>query len=122
MDNFKSVNDTYGHDAGDTVLKVFARVLRKQSRDNDFVARYGGEEFVMVLPETTIDGAKQFANKLRVVLEKNRFVYKEKRLKITISGGVTQRSEVEDIPRLIKMADEFVYKAKEAGRNQIFPK
>lgn len=122
IDFFKKINDTYGHEAGDRVLKVFCKVLKKESRELDFIARYGGEEFVMILPETTLEGAKQFAGKLRIVLQKNRFVYKDDRIKLTISGGICQRSEVDTIEEQIKIADEYVYKAKEAGRNMILPK
>ncbi len=122
IDHFKKINDNYGHDAGDAVLRVFAKVLRQQSRDVDFIARFGGEEFVIVMPETTKEGAKQFANKLRLILQKNRFVYKEHRLKLTVSGGIGQRSESETIEELVKTADSYVYEAKAAGRNRILPK
>lgn len=122
IDFFKKINDTYGHDAGDKVLKVFAKVLKRESRDIDFVARFGGEEFVMLLPETTDEGAKQFAGKLRLILEKNRFVYKDQRIKLTISGGICQRSDAESIEDLVKKSDGFVYEAKNSGRNQILPK
>ncbi len=122
IDHFKKINDTYGHDAGDAVLRIFAKVLKKESRDNDFVGRFGGEEFVMLLPETTVEGGKQFAGKVRLILQKNRFVYKEHRLKLTISGGVCQRSDVDSIEELVKTADSYVYEAKNAGRNMILPK
>jgi diguanylate cyclase (GGDEF)-like protein len=122
IDHFKKINDTYGHDAGDTVLRIFSKVLKKESRDIDFVARFGGEEFVMLLPETTAEGAKRFAEKLRLILQKNRFVHKEQRIKLTISGGICQRSAVDSIEELVKTADKFVYEAKNAGRNMILPK
>ena len=121
IDFFKKINDTYGHDAGDAVLKVFAKVLKKQSRDNDFVARFGGEEFVMVLPETTFEGTKQFATKLRLVLQKNRFVYKDQRISLTVSGGISQRSQWDNNAEMIKEADSSLYQAKETGRNKILP-
>ena len=122
IDFFKKINDNYGHDAGDAVLRVFAKVLRKESRDIDFVARFGGEEFVIILPETTQKGAKQFADKLRLILEKNRFVYKDQRIKLTVSGGIAQRSDTENIETLVKKADNYVYEAKNAGRNLILPR
>jgi diguanylate cyclase len=122
IDYFKKINDTYGHDAGDRVLQVFAKVLKRESRDLDFVARFGGEEFVMLLPETTNEGAKQFAGKLRLILQKNRFIYKDQRIKLTISGGICQRSDAESIEDLVKKADNYVYEAKNAGRNMILPK
>ena len=121
IDHFKKINDTYGHDAGDVILRIFAKVLKKESRDIDFIARFGGEEFVMILPETTQKGAKQFADKLRLILEKNSFVYKDKRIKLTISGGICQRSDSENIEDLVKRADNYVYEAKNDGRNMILP-
>lgn len=122
IDFFKKINDNYGHDAGDRVLKVFAKVLKKESRDLDFIARFGGEEFVILLPETTLQGAKKFADKLRLIFQKNRFVYKDRRIELTISGGICQRSEVESVQEQLKCADDYVYQAKESGRNMILPK
>ena len=121
IDHFKKINDTYGHDAGDAVLKVLAKLLKKESRANDFVARYGGEEFVLVLPEITLEGAKRMAAKLSALLQKNRFVYKEHRIALTVSGGIALRSEWENNREMIKHADELLYVAKQNGRNQILP-
>ncbi len=121
IDHFKKINDTYGHDAGDAVLRVFAKLLKKQSRDIDFVARFGGEEFVILLPETSLEGTKQFASKLKAVLEKNRFVYKENRMKVSVSGGVAQRSDYESNDEMVKAADDLVYQAKSTGRDKILP-
>ena len=121
IDHFKKINDSYGHDAGDVVLKIFGKVLRKESRDIDFVARYGGEEFVIVLPETSLEGTKRFATKLRLILEKNRFVYKDKRLKLTVSGGIGQRSDYDSVKEQLIDADAKLYKAKDSGRNIILP-
>lgn len=91
-DYFKRINDTYGHAAGDEVLKEFAAILNAQLRKSDFVARVGGEEFVMVLPETNLEGAVQAAIKLRTRIKSHPFLG-EKALKITASFGLASGSE-----------------------------
>ena len=119
IDHFKSVNDTYGHDAGDVVLASFGRMLRRYSRAVDFTGRWGGEEFLVVLPKTDKEGAKRFADKLREVVAKSKFMYKGTRIPITVSGGVAERAEHESVEEMLKKADDNLYKAKANGRNQI---
>lgn len=119
IDFFKKVNDTYGHDAGDAVLKGFAKVFKSIARDADVVGRYGGEEFLAILSETDRKGAEVFAEKVRKKLEVSRFVYEGQKLKITISGGMAYREEYTSAKALLKAADERLYRAKERGRNQI---
>jgi diguanylate cyclase len=119
VDNFKSVNDTYGHAAGDRVLKVIGEVLSEHVRQTDFVARYGGEEFVLLLPEADLVVAKAVADKLRGIIEQTPFHFQEKRVVITISAGLTHYRDEEAIETLFERADQSLYKAKENGRNRI---
>ena len=119
LDHFKTVNDTYGHDAGDMILASFAKQLRRYSRELDIVGRWGGEEFMVILPKTDSDGAYKFAQKLREVVQKSKFLYKGRRIPITVSGGVADRVSYPDKESMLKAADEKLYKAKEGGRNKI---
>ncbi|MCF6340089.1 MAG: GGDEF domain-containing protein [Sulfurimonas sp.] len=122
LDFFKSINDTYGHDAGDAVLVAFAKILKKESRNVDIVGRFGGEEFIAILGETNADGGAIFANKVRNKVEKARFRYKEKYIKITVSCGVCERKTSLSLQNVIKTADDYLYKAKKNGRNQVVQK
>ena len=119
IDHFKSVNDTYGHDAGDVILSSFGKMLRRYSREVDFVGRWGGEEFLVVLPKTGLEGAIRFAEKLRQVVDKSKFMYKGVRIPVTVSGGVADRRSNTSLETMLKRADENLYRAKENGRNQI---
>jgi diguanylate cyclase (GGDEF)-like protein len=119
IDHFKKVNDTYGHEAGDAVLKTFAKILKKESRTVDIVGRFGGEEFLALLSETDTQGGVIFAEKVRKHVEKTRFVYKGKRIKVTVGAGVSQRSDHISLEAAINSADEYLYKAKKEGRNRV---
>jgi len=94
-------------------------MLRRYSREVDFVGRWGGEEFLVVLPKTDLKGAVRFAEKLREVVSKSKFMYKGVRIPITISGGVADRISSESMEDMLKRADENLYQAKEGGRNKI---
>lgn len=125
IDFFKKVNDTYGHQAGDEILKGFVSCINESIRKNiDWVARYGGEEFIVVLPETNLENARIVAEKLRKVIAKMVIEKEEKEIKITVSSGVTSlEPETPDekcLPELmINKADERLYVAKEEGRNRV---
>lgn len=119
IDYFKKVNDTYGHDAGDAVLSAFAKILKKESRTVDIVGRFGGEEFLALLSETDLQGGVTFAEKVRKHVEKARFVYKGKQIRVTVSAGVAQRSDHVSLEATINSADEYLYKAKKEGRNRV---
>jgi diguanylate cyclase (GGDEF)-like protein len=121
IDFFKKINDTYGHMAGDVVLASFAQILKKKSRDMDIVGRFGGEEFITILPKTDIEGAKAYAETIRAAVEKTKFIYKETRIAVTISCGCADRKSVPNLKELIKASDEQLYKAKQSGRNRVFP-
>ena len=113
LDHFSNVNNTYGHLAGDMVLKGFCKTVKSIVRSADVVARYGGEEFIVILPNTDLDSAFEVAEKLRLAVQKLKFKYKDKIFSITSSFGVAAFREKDTIETLIKRADKALYKAKE---------
>ena len=115
IDHFKSVNDTYGHQEGDNVILSVANALRTQCRKFDILGRYGGEEFLVILPNTSIEGAFMTAERIRTKVEYLSF---DSGLSVTISGGAVELKN-EDALALVKKADEKLYTAKESGRNKI---
>jgi len=117
LDNFKEINDTFGHKAGDSVLATVAQIAVKSLRETDFFARYGGEEFITLLPETKLNNAMAAAEKVRKAVESFRFHSKGTRVSITISGGVAQMREGDCVESLFKRADNALYLAKARGRN-----
>ncbi len=116
IDHFKQVNDTYGHLAGDTILKNLTQLIVSNLRETDIFARWGGEEFVIQTPETALDGAIKLAEKLRSKIDNHDFSEPEK---ITMSFGVTTLKKGDNTISLINRADEALYRAKEGGRNQV---
>lgn len=118
VDHFKNVNDTYGHKAGDKALVLIADQLRNNLRESDFLARFGGEEFVVLMPETDLDSAVIAAEKLRAAVEQCQFHYQSSQVSITISSGLAQLRKDDSSESLFKRADEAMYRAKVAGRNQ----
>jgi diguanylate cyclase (GGDEF)-like protein len=120
IDNFKSFNDDYGHQIGDSVLKHISEVVKKNIREIDIFARYGGEEFILLLPNTEKEGAVSVAEKLRKLIAINPLVTKKKNYFITVSVGCSVfPSDGEDKNTLIKRADEALYKAKQDGKNLV---
>lgn len=120
LDRFKRINDTYGHDAGDRVLKAAASVFSEVLRDDDIVGRWGGEEFVMLLPATSLDTGAAIAEKARERLEKLAIELRESDVSITASFGVADDpSGDKTLADLLVEADHVLYKAKENGRNQV---
>ncbi len=118
VDNFKKINDTYGHQAGDKVLHVVAKLLAAQIRESDFVARYGGEEFVILLPETNMDNARIAVEKIRAAIEQCEFHYRGSRVLITISCGLAGFRSGDDPDQVFARADAALYRAKAQGRNR----
>jgi len=118
IDFFKKINDTYGHLVGDCILKELAQLLKKSFRNSDCVARYGGEEFVVVLPLSSLRQSCKKLEKVRNFIERYKFCGRKK-LKITISAGVTEYRQGESIKSFLKRADENLYKAKSTGRNKV---
>ncbi len=122
IDHFKSINDTYGHAAGDLVLVALADCCRYNIRAVDIAGRYGGEEFVLLLPETTLPCGLQAAERLRAAIEAMRVPTAQGAISITISLGVAPFTEqTNDLAELIQQADRAHYRAKQAGRNRVVP-
>ena len=119
VDHFKKVNDTFGHSAGDRVLKIIAEVMQDNVRAADFIARFGGEEFVVLMPETDLKSGKKVAEKLRRKIEKCDFYYRDNPVKISISGGLTESLAEDNAVSIFERADKALYEAKKAGRNVI---
>ncbi|HVN23771.1 MAG TPA: diguanylate cyclase [Syntrophorhabdales bacterium] len=119
LDNFKEINDTHGHLAGDAVLKEVGRILKESLRSLDSVGRYGGEEFLVLLPETDGDSAKVIGERLRKKIEETEFMYEQNHMRLTICGGLAVHREGMDENALIKIADENLYKAKREGKNMV---
>jgi polar amino acid transport system substrate-binding protein len=115
IDFFKKINDKYGHDMGDYVLKEISKLVAENIRSNDIFGRWGGEEFLIILPNTPFESALKVAEKIRKVVENYNF----KGINVTISLGVSEIIENEQIEYAIKRADEALYEAKKSGRNQV---
>jgi diguanylate cyclase (GGDEF)-like protein len=121
LDRFKSVNDTYGHQAGDVVLKQLAHILKREAREIDRVGRYGGEEFMLLLPGTVLDAAVTFAERVRKKVEEHTFTFDGGSLHRTASFGVSAwpHPRIGDCEALVRAADDALYVAKERGRNRV---
>ena len=117
LDNFKRINDTYGHIVGDKVLQKVAKVVKKQIRRTDIFARWGGEEFVLLLPQTDLEGTRKVAEKLRRALEA--IEIPPYGLKITASFGATEVLPGEELKEVFERADRALYRAKELGKNRV---
>jgi two-component system cell cycle response regulator len=119
IDHFKQVNDTYGHLAGDAVLRDLAAIVKGRLRPDDVLGRYGGEEFAVVLPETPMAGAVRIAEELRSLVEAHQFMVEDERIRVTLSIGVADLELATTAEQLFKSADERLYAAKRDGRNQV---
>ena len=121
LDRFKSVNDEYGHHAGDAVLRQFAAIVKKAAREIDVAGRFGGEEFIVLLPGTVLDAAVTFAERLRKDVESHTFVYEGGSIRRTASFGVAAwpHPKVRDCDAIVRAADDALYVAKETGRNRV---
>ena len=120
IDHFKSINDNYGHKAGDKALRLIAQTLQKNLRSTDFLARYGGEEFVALMPETELADAMKVANKLREAIAAVKFNYQERDVDITVSCGAAYFQRDDTVESVFQRADKALYQAKDNGRNQCF--
>ena len=116
LDHFKSVNDRFGHQAGDEVLVETVRIIRDNLRKTDFLGRYGGEEFLIVMPDTTLDESYQMAERIRIRIKDTLFYHDM--VDLTISGGIAEWDH-NSIRDLIETADRLLYQAKKSGRNTI---
>jgi len=116
IDHFKHINDNFGHDVGDMVLKATVQLIKDNLQPQHVFGRWGGEEFLYALPDADLEKGKAFAERLRVQVENN--CYMTVRY-ITMSFGVTQLTDVDDFRSLVKRADKALYIAKETGRNRV---
>ena len=114
IDFFKKINDTYGHIKADELLKKLADVLRQQIRKSDIIARFGGEEFVILLPETNLEKAKKFAERLKKAIHLDVAL---KKYNLTVSGGITQYKNKDTKKKFKERADKALYRAKDKGRD-----
>jgi diguanylate cyclase (GGDEF)-like protein len=127
IDFFKKFNDTWGHLAGDYVLRELGKIIRNNIRKSDIAARIGGEEFALILPETDIHNGYEFLERLRNTIQSSNFDFQGKKLKVTISGGIIDVGQIKNknidinslIQESIEKADGLLYKAKKHGRNRI---
>ncbi len=120
IDHFKHINDTYGHQAGDYILKSISLLVEKKIRNVDIFARYGGEEFCCLLPETSLDSAKVVAENIRKQISDETFHFKDKEIRLTLSQGVASLAkDIESAEALLKKADDALYAAKNTGRNKV---
>ncbi len=119
VDHFKSVNDNYGHSAGDAVLKELAASITNTMRASDMLFRYGGEEFALILSGTNIDGARQVGERIRTTVSAHSFLFGDQQIPLTVSIGVASLGRRDSAKRLFNKADDALYQAKKAGRNQV---
>jgi diguanylate cyclase (GGDEF)-like protein len=121
LDHFKTVNDTHGHDAGDTVLKAFSEILKSKSRHSDICGRIGGEEFLLILTHATEENAKVVIDRVRAELEATQFNFDGNSLQVTASFGLAGfvGTHPPDFNRLVAQADAALYSAKRQGRNRL---
>jgi diguanylate cyclase (GGDEF)-like protein len=119
VDHFKPINDKFGHQTGDEVLKCIAHTLRQSARTQDVVCRYGGEEFLVICPDTGIGAATQCAERLRLNVAALQFRNQGAGIGLTISVGVAEKKNgIASIDELLGRADECLYAAKQGGRNR----
>ena len=119
LDDFKRLNDTYGHQAGDSALKHLVKIVKETLRTMDVIARFGGEEFLILLPETTVEAAAQTMTRLQRELTKHFFLHENEKVLITFSAGVALRQPDEEQADLVKRADRAMYEAKKTGKNRV---
>lgn len=119
IDHFKDVNDVYGHEAGDIILKTFASLLMKLTRDTDTIGRYGGEEFIAILDYKNNEELYKYIERIKSVVTRNKFIYREQKIEIKFSAGVEIRSNCKTSNDTVVNADKLLYDAKHNGRNKI---
>ncbi len=119
IDDFKMINDKYGHVAGDKILIFIANILRKTLRDGDKIFRYGGEEFILVLNRISMDQCKTIAERLLELVRSNRLIYKGENINVTISIGCTELKTHDNPDSIVSRADKALYRAKHNGKDQM---
>jgi diguanylate cyclase (GGDEF)-like protein/PAS domain S-box-containing protein len=118
IDNFKRINDTYGHDMGDRVLRAVARTFMNTARPSDLMGRWGGEEFIGILGRVDEEGLDSAAERIRALIEQSRIKEKGQRLQVTVSIGATLARDTDTEKSIIKRADTLLYQSKKNGRNR----
>ena len=123
LDNFKKINDTFGHAAGDKVIREVGHLIKSSFRKTDIAGRIGGEEFAVILKNTPLEDAKKVAEKFRETIAKTKVIDEEKEISFTISIGLAaiggKTGDSTDIDEFLKMADAALYQAKASGRNSV---
>jgi len=119
LDEFKTINDTFGHQAGDEVLLKFTEITQQQIRASDLFGRYGGEEFILALPETDYFSAKLLASRIREAIERQPVFYENKSISFTVSIGVSVITGDTEVSSMLGRADQALYRAKKSGRNKV---
>jgi diguanylate cyclase (GGDEF)-like protein len=120
IDHFKSINDNYGHAAGDNVLQIFVEAIQEVIRSTDFLGRVGGEEFALLLPDTSARAAYHLAERVRERITKYPYLAGDMLIEVTASLGVAEYQSLDgDIKSVLNRADEALYQAKQAGRNRV---
>jgi len=119
IDYFKNINDEYGHNAGDKVLKSFAKLLCELTQNNDNIGRWGGEEFLVLLKNQEIKRAQKSMDELRQKISSHEFIIKSHKVKLTISVGISQLASGDDFEKLFIRADKSLFSAKHDGRNKV---
>jgi diguanylate cyclase (GGDEF)-like protein len=119
IDHFKRINDTHGHEAGDKVLVEVATALSEELRMPDKVGRYGGEEFLILLPHTTLAQGRKIADRIRTALSRLKIALNDETISLTLSFGLVQFRDGEDLEQMLSRVDRALYDAKESGRNRV---
>ena len=119
IDNFKNINDSYGHNTGDEVIIAIAQLMKNSLREQDIIGRWGGEEFMIVLPDTDVDAGKDVLEKLRANISAYPVETDSASINVTITIGIAESSEAETITNIIKLADEALYKGKHGTKDCI---
>jgi diguanylate cyclase (GGDEF)-like protein len=120
IDHFKRINDTLGHPGGDYILKELGHLMQsKLVRANDYFARFGGEEFVVILQATTLKTAQEIAERIRSTVEAHPFIFESKKIKVTISIGVSSIIQNDNWEKIYNRADQALYQSKQSGRNKV---
>lgn len=122
IDHFKKINDQYGHNAGDKALQIVARMMASQIRKTDFLFRIGGEEFVLLLPKTSLEHAQPLVEKIRIAVGKAGFHFKQQKVQISLSAGLTAILSGDNAESIYERADAALYQAKNSGRDQLVAK
>jgi diguanylate cyclase (GGDEF)-like protein len=120
IDDFKRINDRWGHPTGDEVLKLFAKALKESVREIDLAGRWGGEEFALLLPETDLEGGRELAERVRRKLVRKKFLAPDgERIRVTASFGVAAFPDARSQDQLVAASDGALYEAKRTGKNRV---